>query len=312
MQKSNILQESPARTQSNTHVPAQAKGTRILEAAQLLVPLLEQGTKIETHALRDTMRSVFQANNNEGLWQWKDACEACEAALIIFLQTYLPAMRQGAGAPRNILPMLRSLADLIPTHTRRSEDSQAFQQFSTPLELAFITAEAAAITETDKVLEPSAGTGMLAVHAHALQAKLVLNELAATRADMLAALFPNAPAPMTRSPAVKDFLTSSDFRQPSRGRRAAAPHTPLIVAINNKLHALTRNPPGRPPHESHQTQLRRPQNGAHDGKRVSHDRYELAISQACMAGWQHCAFWGRCLCAVPGCEHYLYGSSINR
>ena len=206
MQNSNILQESPARTQSNTHAPAQAKGTRILEAAQLLVPLLEKGTKIETHALRDTMRSVFQANDNEGLWQWKDAYEACEAALVIFQQKYLAAMRDGAGAPRNVLPMLRSLADLIPTHTRRSEDSQAFQQFSTPLELAFITAEAAAITETDKVLEPSAGTGMLAVHAHALQAKLVLNELATTRADMLAALFPNAHLSRFNAENIDDYL----------------------------------------------------------------------------------------------------------
>lgn len=206
MQTSISFQESLALAPSNTPAPATAKGERIVAAAHLLVPLLEQGTKIEAHALRDTMRCVFQTNDNEGLWQWKDAYEACEAALVIFLQKYLAAMRESAGAPRNVLPMLRTMADLIPTHTRRSEDSQAFQQFSTPLELAFIAAEAGAITQTDTVLEPSAGTGMLAVHAHALQAKLILNELAATRADMLAALFPSAPLSRFNAENIDDYL----------------------------------------------------------------------------------------------------------
>lgn len=48
-----------------------------------------------------------------------------------------------------------------------------------------------------------------------------------------------------------------------------------------------------------------------DGKRVTRERYERTIIEAGIAGWQHCAFWGRVLCSKPGREHYLYGSSIN-
>ena len=64
------------------------------------------------------------------------------------------------------------------------------QQLSTPLPLAFVTAHAAAIASSDLVLEPSAGTGLLAIHAEIARASLALNELAATRADLLGLLFP--------------------------------------------------------------------------------------------------------------------------
>jgi hypothetical protein len=59
--------------------------------------------------------------------------------------------------------MLTKVAGLLPTHTRRSEESQALQQFSTPVPLGFCAAIAAAITPSDLVLEPSAGTGLLAI-----------------------------------------------------------------------------------------------------------------------------------------------------
>src|SRR3546814_15527574 len=41
-----------------------------------------------------------------------------------------------------------------------------------------------------RVLDPSAGTGLLAVLAETAGASLILNELAETRADLLASLFP--------------------------------------------------------------------------------------------------------------------------
>src|SRR3546814_16550174 len=71
-----------------------------------------------------------------------------------------------------------------PTHTRRSETSQALQQFSTPAGLGVVAAIAAAIRPGDVVLEPSAGTGLLAVHAKNQGARLLLNELAEIRAEV--------------------------------------------------------------------------------------------------------------------------------
>jgi predicted RNA methylase len=89
-----------------------------------------------------------------------------------------------------MLAMLAKIAALLPSHTRRSEESQALQQFSTPIPLGFVASAAAAITPADLVLEPSAGTGLLAIFAELAGAGLVLNELAGTRADLLGHLFP--------------------------------------------------------------------------------------------------------------------------
>ncbi|MDU6374594.1 MAG: strawberry notch family protein, partial [Bradyrhizobium sp.] len=68
-------------------------------------------------------------------------------------------------------------------------ESQSFQQFSTPLPLALAVAAAGQITSADRVLEPSAGTGSLAVFAELAGGSLLLNELAASRAALLDLVF---------------------------------------------------------------------------------------------------------------------------
>ena len=69
------------------------------------------------------------------------------------------------------------IASLLPTHTRRSEESESLQQFSTPIGLAFVANIAAAITPADVVLEPSAGTGLLAILAELAGACAAVGEL---------------------------------------------------------------------------------------------------------------------------------------
>jgi len=86
--------------------------------------------------------------------------------------------------------MLAKVVNLLPTHTRRSIESQTLQQFSTPVPLGLAASAAAAVTKADCVLEPSAGTGLLAVFAEIAGASLVLNELAETAA-LLDRLFPD-------------------------------------------------------------------------------------------------------------------------
>jgi len=98
-------------------------------------------------------------------------------------------MRAKAASPTAMLPLLMRIASLLPTHTRRSEESESLQQFSTPIGLAFVASVAAAITPADFVLEPSAGTGLLAILAELAGAPLVLNEFADSRAGILAQLF---------------------------------------------------------------------------------------------------------------------------
>jgi hypothetical protein len=164
----------------------------VVTAAHLLLPDLERGGRIDAVALRAAMEHAFGGSDAAGAWDWKTAYDACEAATILFLRKFGPVIRARAGSPPAELSMLGKIAALLPTHTRRSEESQALQQFSTPLALGFVAASAAAITPADLVLEPSAGTGLLAIFAELGGGSLVLNELAETRAALLGQLFPSA------------------------------------------------------------------------------------------------------------------------
>ena len=69
------------------------------------------------------MIASFGASDAKGAWDWKTAYEACEAAQILFLRKFGPAMRERAVSPSRNLAMLAKLSALVPTHTRRSEES---------------------------------------------------------------------------------------------------------------------------------------------------------------------------------------------
>lgn len=63
-------------------------------------------------------------------------------------------------------------------------------EFSTPIPLGLAALSAATITPDDMVMEPSAGTGLMAILAQTAGGSLILNELAETRAELLSSLFP--------------------------------------------------------------------------------------------------------------------------
>ncbi len=181
-------------------------GAAIHQAGLLLLPHLERGQRIDAATLRGAMETAFGGSDTTGAWSWKDAYEACEAATVLFLRKYGKALFRKAGSQAASLPLLTRIARLLPTHTRRSEESQTFQQFSTPIPLGLIAASAAAITSADRVLEPSAGTGLLAILAELASGALVLNELADTRADLLAHLFPANPVTRFDAAQIHDHL----------------------------------------------------------------------------------------------------------
>ncbi|MDP2373065.1 strawberry notch family protein [Reyranella sp.] len=164
----------------------------IAAAAHLLLPHLERGGRIDAVIVRTAMEHAFGGSDAVGAWDWKTAYDACEAATVLFMRKFGPVIRARAASPAAELSMLSKIAALLPTHTRRSEESQALQQFSTPLALGFVAASAAAITPADLVLEPSAGTGLLAIFAELAGSGLALNELAQTRSALLGQLFPRA------------------------------------------------------------------------------------------------------------------------
>jgi hypothetical protein len=165
------------------------KVSGLIHAATLLAQLLGQGRALDSRALRSAMEAAFAGTDAEGAWVWKDGYEALEAAQVLFLRKFGGAMRSRAGSAAAMLEMLTRLAGRLATQTRRSEESEKLQQFSTPIALGFVAAEAAALTPADIVLEPSAGTGLLAIFAELARARLALNEIADTRAGLLGRLF---------------------------------------------------------------------------------------------------------------------------
>ncbi|TLG72668.1 methylase [Methylocystis sp. B8] len=184
--------ETP-RDQSELSFISTDKPHALVMAAQTLVAHLAKGRVIDSPALRSAMESAFGASDAQGAWSWKDAYEAVEAAQVLFLRRYGPAMFALAeNNPARVLAMLSKIGALLPSETRRSEESHALQQFSTPLEFAYVASLAAGIAPSDVVLEPSAGTGMLAIFAELSGAKLILNEWAETRQRLLGRLFPAA------------------------------------------------------------------------------------------------------------------------
>lgn len=185
------------------HVDA---ATASLKAARSLLLHLQQGQRIDAARLRHAMEDAFGTSDASGAWTWKLAYDVCEAALVLFLRQYGTVLLRKAGSAEAVLPMLERLGGLMPSHTRRSEESRDMQQFSTPLPLGLAAARAAGILPGDLVLEPSAGTGLMAALAEMLGGQLALNELAETRAGLLAGLFPAACVTRYDATQINDLL----------------------------------------------------------------------------------------------------------
>jgi predicted RNA methylase len=178
----------------------------LFNAATELARLLGQSRALDSRTLRSAMEAAFGASDAAGAWAWKDAYEAAEAAQVLFLRKFGRAMRSRAGSSAAMLDMLTRLSERLPSQTRRSEESNRFQQFSTPITLGLAAAEAAAMTPDDLVLEPSAGTGLLAIFAELAGAGLALNEIADTRAGLLARLYRDCAVTRHNAEHIHDLL----------------------------------------------------------------------------------------------------------
>lgn len=131
---------APAAACPRPQASSAAVSASLLLAGEAILPLLEAGRPFDTAALRAAMTGAFGASDSEGAWDWKAAYDACEVAQILLLRRYgrTAAVRKQTAIAQ--LAMWQRLAGRFPTHTRRSLESQAMQQFSTPLPLAFVAA----------------------------------------------------------------------------------------------------------------------------------------------------------------------------
>jgi hypothetical protein len=184
-----------------------------ITAAIAVCSVLKKHGAINRANLLWAMETAYGSTAAEGRWSLRDAYDVLEVAQVMFLRD-----ADLGRKPADRLAALSALTSSLPTHSVRSEQQIELQQFSTPAPVAFLTALAARITASDVVLEPSAGTGLLAVFAARAGATLVLNELDPARADMLQAAFPEVH--VTR----RDAELIGDFYQ--------HPVPPSVVLIN--------------------------------------------------------------------------------
>ncbi|MDB5552305.1 MAG: hypothetical protein JWL86_2289 [Rhizobium sp.] len=195
-----------APTASLAPADSTSRAGKLLRSGHALLPSLERGQPIGAADLRTVLMNSFGGSDAEGFWSWKDAYEATEVAQVLFLRKFGAAITARANAPQATLAMLTKVAGLIPTHTRRSEESQQLQQFSTPMPLAYVAARAAGIMADDIVLEPSAGTGLMAIFAEVAHARLSLNEYAPVRRDLLEQLFSGSTVSQHDAAHIDDYL----------------------------------------------------------------------------------------------------------
>ncbi|MBD3729263.1 MAG: strawberry notch family protein [Sphingomonadales bacterium] len=181
----------------------------IIAAAQDLLGHLAAGRRIDTPAIRTAMQSAFGASDASGAWDWKTAYEAVEVAQLLFMRRYGPAIYRKTSDPFERLKLVERIARLAPSQTRRSEVMVQFQQFSTPLGLAWVAGFAAQFQPGELVLEPSAGTGLLAMQAELAGAGLALNEVADVRLGLLRQLFDGASVTAHDAAQIHDRLDAS-------------------------------------------------------------------------------------------------------
>jgi type I restriction-modification system DNA methylase subunit len=103
--------------------------------------------------------------------------------------------------------VLHPLQERVPTQTWRSAAQVTYQQFSTPAPIAYLAAYLMNLSESDTVLEPSCGTGNLAVWAKGSGATIVTNEIDPRRRQ-LAGLIGLAPTGYDAE-FIDDFLPES-------------------------------------------------------------------------------------------------------
>jgi predicted RNA methylase len=179
-----------------------------LNAIEQFATLLNQGQRLTQDTVITVMNEICGATAAEGGWDWKEAYNLIEAAFVRLLLDN-PDFQDFDG-----------LQGLVPHQTVRSEQQIELQQFSTPLALANIATIAAQINAEDSVLEPSAGTGILAGFAARVTRNLILNEICPERSAILGHLFPQLPIYNYNGEQIDDYL------------EAATSHQPTVVLMN--------------------------------------------------------------------------------
>ena len=151
----------------------------VAEFARRVATLLETdpSIKFDNRTINRLAQDFFGSSAGHG----RDAYDAAEAGFNIYLQR----MGLNLGNIPAAIEKLLAAQVRLPFQNRRDQVQIEFQQFSTPPAEALVVVKAAALCLGMSVLEPSAGTGNIAVLARLLGIDVDTNEIDPRRRELL-------------------------------------------------------------------------------------------------------------------------------
>lgn len=149
-----------------------------------LAERLKAGESFDNPALIAAADEHLDGTIGQGAYQYQDAYNAMEAAVNVhLLRDHAKALVTGDFLAS--LAVLRRLMSRLPTQNIRDGGRNDLQQFSTPPTLALLAARLLSPLPGKIILEPSAGTGSLAIWPQAIGSTVICNEIDKERRDIL-------------------------------------------------------------------------------------------------------------------------------
>jgi P-loop containing NTP hydrolase pore-1/C-terminal domain on Strawberry notch homologue len=146
---------------------------------------IEDGEPFDNPKLTRTAERVFGGSRAQGKYTPRDAYDAVEIAVNNYLLVKHAKELMQLDVAEALASVLRPLMQRLPRQTGRTFEQTELQQFSTPPTLAYLAARLLNPKPDDIVLEPSAGTGSLAIWPRAVGAKVICNETSLRRFSLL-------------------------------------------------------------------------------------------------------------------------------
>jgi predicted RNA methylase len=164
-----------------------AFGELVIGTHELIIELQERltaGESFDNPKLAKIADRAFGGSRAQGRYTPRDAYDAFEVAVSKYLESQAGELLR-MYPPDALASVLRPLTARLPRQCDRTQEQSELQQFSTPPTLAYLAARLLDAKPTDIVLEPSAGTGSLAIWPRAIGARVICNEISPRRFALL-------------------------------------------------------------------------------------------------------------------------------
>lgn len=207
---------SPAPAGNNPEIP-ESSSTPSRFIVESVSEALSLGKTISKSDLAEWATKAYGGTDADGKWSWATATDALEAGINEYLMSAHPRLPDSPGALSRMVDQVEETLSRIPTQTVRDLEKAAAQQFSTPEHYSLAAMWVSGVKPGDVFLEPSAGTGNIAMWARVAGADVHVNEITQRRIEILEGMFG------------KDAVTRFDARQ----LRARMPNLrPDVVVMN--------------------------------------------------------------------------------